>query len=119
MVASNNDDLGELQDELSRLSGSFGIGVLELDLAEPEQSRVLYPARGKDSIDWDGANKLAQKNPDFRKFLADVRIDISFAQAHKSEFDTVPSLVDLKALWNGWNHKSESEIIPSILVNKD
>jgi len=108
LVAANIDDSGELQDELSRLSGSFGIGVIELDLAQPEHSRVLYPAKGKDSIDWDGANKLAKENPDFRKFLADVRIDISFAQAHKSEFDAVLSLEELKTLWNGWNHKLES-----------
>ncbi len=76
--------------------------------SDPEHSQVLFPAKGKDSIDWDGANKLAKENPDFRKFLADVRIDIANARAHKSEFDSVPSLDELAILWNGWNTKSES-----------
>ncbi len=107
LVAPNIDDSEDLRDELSRLSGSFGIGVIELDLADPQQSRVLFPAKGKDSIDWDGANKLAKENPDFRKFLSDVRIDISNARAHDSEFDPVPSLDDLASLWAGWNSKTQ------------
>jgi uncharacterized protein len=107
LVASNIDESENLREELSRLSGSFGIGVIELDLADPQQSRVLFPAKGRESIDWDGANKLAKENPDFRKFLADVRIDISNARAHESEFDAVPSLEDLSSLWRKWSGDGE------------
>ncbi|MCH7343815.1 HTH domain-containing protein [Pelomonas sp. CA6] len=103
LVAANIDELPELRAELSRLSGSFGIGVIELNLEKPGLSEVIFQARGKDSIDWDGANKLAKENPDFRKFLADVRIDISNARAHASEFDSVPSLEALASLWSNWN----------------
>ena len=35
LVAANIDDSEELREELSRLSGSFGIGVIELDLENP------------------------------------------------------------------------------------
>ncbi|SEA89864.1 HTH domain-containing protein [Acidovorax soli] len=103
LAAPNIDDSEELRDELARLSGSFGIGVVELDLADPQKSQVLFPAKVKDAIDWDGANKLAKENPDFRKFLTDVRIDISNAIAHPSAFDPVPSLEDLGKLWAGWS----------------
>jgi hypothetical protein len=34
-----------LRDELARLSGSFGIGVIELDLENAQKSQVLFPAR--------------------------------------------------------------------------
>jgi len=88
-----------LRDELSRLSGSFGIGVIELDLKDPQLSTVVFPAKSRDSIDWDGANKLAKENSDFREFLANVRIDISNAKAHASEFDKVPTLEELAAIW--------------------
>ena len=107
LVAANIDDSEELREELSRLSGSFGIGVIELDLADPQSSKVLFPSKGKNSIDWDGANKLAKENPDFRKFLADVRIDISNARAHVSEFDPVLSLDELATHWTGWNSKPQ------------
>lgn len=103
LAAPNIDDSEDLRDELARLSGSFGIGVIELDLADPQKSQVLFPAKVKDSIDWDGANKLAKENPDFRKFLTDVRIDISNAVAHPTAFDSVPSLEELSRLWSAWS----------------
>lgn len=105
LIAANIDELSELRAELSRLSGSFGIGVIELNLEKPGLSKVLFQARGKDSIDWDGANKLAETNSMFERFLADVRIDISSAKAHASEFDPVPTLDGLSAVWGGWNTK--------------
>lgn len=37
-----------------------------------------------------------------RKFLADVRIDISDAVAHALAFDQVPTLEDLEKLWKSW-----------------
>lgn len=102
LAAPNIDDSEDLRDELARLSGSFGIGVVELDLENPQASQVLFPSRSKEFIDWDGANKLAKENPDFRKFLTDVRIDISHAVAHASAFDSVPKLDELKDLWDSW-----------------
>lgn len=104
LAAPNIDDSEDLRDELARLSGSFGIGVIELDLADPQKSQVLFPAKVKEAIDWDGANKLAKENPDFRKFLTDVRIDISHAVAHESAFDPVPSLDELSDLWGQWSN---------------
>lgn len=104
LVAANIDESDEqLREELSRLSGSFGIGVIQLDLANPQASQVIFTATAKDSIDWDGANKLAKENPDFRKFLSNARIDITNAHAHPAEFDPVLSLEQLGELWSGWN----------------
>ncbi len=103
LVAPNIDDSEDLHEELSRLSGSFGIGVIELNLEDPQQSSVLLPAKAKESIDWNGMNKLAKENPDFRKFLTSVRIDISNAVVHTSEYDQVPTLETLTSLWNKWD----------------
>lgn len=109
LVAANIDESDELQAELARLSGSFGIGVISLNLADPQAAgQVLFPARTKESIDWDGANKLAKVNPDFCKFLTDVRIDISHAHPHPSEFDPLPSLEELAALLADWDKKAKS-----------
>jgi hypothetical protein len=41
-----------------------------------------------------------------RKFLADVRIDISHAVAHALAFDPVPTLKDLGKLWKSWSERS-------------
>lgn len=109
LAASNIDESDELHEELSRLSGSFGIGVINLDLEDPQASQIIFPAKAKETIDWDGANKLAKENPDFRNFLANVRIDISNAHAHPSEFDPVPSLDKLTDLWNSWSTKAKTK----------
>ncbi|MEO8408406.1 MAG: HTH domain-containing protein [Oxalobacteraceae bacterium] len=102
LAAPNIDSSEDFRDELARLSGSFGIGVIELDLDSPQQSIVLFPARVKETIDWDGTNKLAKENPDFRKFLSDVRIDISNSRAHDSEFDKILSIDDLTTISKNW-----------------
>jgi hypothetical protein len=51
-ISQDEDFLSELQ----RLSTSFGIGVIELSFENPDGSKCLYPARERDSIDWDALN---------------------------------------------------------------
>lgn len=102
LAAPNIDESEDFRSELGRLSGSFGIGVIELNLANPESSQVIFPAKHRDSIDWDGANKLAKENPDFRKFLQDVHIDISNCRSHPAEFDECLGLDALSSMLSKW-----------------
>lgn len=102
LAAPNIDESEDFRSELGRLSGSFGIGIIELNLEHPESSQVLFPARHRESIDWDGANKLAKENPDFRRFLADVRIDISNCRPHPAEFDRSLGLDELSSIHAEW-----------------
>jgi len=108
LVASNIDESETLRGELARLSGSFGIGVIELILDDPEKSQVLCAAKRKIEIDWEGANKLAKENPDFRQFLTSARIDIANCKLHETEYDSVPLLEDLKTVWSGWQPKEKT-----------
>lgn len=108
LAAPNIDESEEFRSELGRLSGSFGIGIVELDLERPESSSILFPARRRDKMDWDGANKLARGNPDFRKFLTDVRIDISNCRAHPNEYDACSALDSLSDLASKWRTEKPS-----------
>jgi hypothetical protein len=89
---------------LGRLSGSFGIGVIELVLEDPESSQILFQARRRPEIDWEGANKLAKENPDVRRFLTNARIDISNNRLHEAEYDRAPTIDELKAQWSAWSY---------------
>ncbi len=93
-AANISEDLG-FREELQRLSESFGIGVIELDIADPDASRVLFQARDR-SIDWEFVDKLCDLNPDFKEFLKRVKID-SISQPHGFEYDPVLSIEQLKA----------------------
>lgn len=75
--------------ELERLASSFGIGIIHLDPADIDSSSILYPARGRDALDWETINKLCEQNSDFEKFLQDVKIDFESKRIHRSEFDEV------------------------------
>jgi len=44
--------------ELSLLNSAFGVGVIQLDVDNPADSRILFPARKKDSIDINMLDKL-------------------------------------------------------------
>lgn len=74
LVAAELTDTPEFMEELGRLSQSFGIGVIKLDLESlEEESRILFPAQEKKEVDWETINRIAEINPIFREFLTLVR----------------------------------------------
>lgn len=62
--------------EIKRLSNSFGIGIMKLDVDDPDSSEIIYPAKSKDNVDIDTMNKLAQINPNFKEFLKRIDSDL-------------------------------------------
>ena len=59
--------------ELRLLAASYGIGLIRLDIHDPNESEVLIPARERGDIDWDACNRLAQENSDFQSVVSWVR----------------------------------------------
>jgi hypothetical protein len=89
LVAADIKQDDELMSELSRLTSSFGIGIIQLDLEDIDSSQILFPARSRPLLDWETINKLSEQNPDFEKFIQDVRIDFESKRIHRSEFDEI------------------------------
>jgi uncharacterized protein len=85
VILQDDDFLAELE----RLAASFGIGIIHLDLTDVNSSSVLYPARIKGTLDWETINKLCDQNPDFGKFVEDVKIDFESKRIHRAEYDEV------------------------------
>lgn len=79
----------DLLSELERLSASFGIGVIVLELDDIDSSHVLFPARSRDYLDWETMNKLCEQNSDFETFVDDVQRDYAGKKIHTSEYDQV------------------------------
>lgn len=59
--------------ELRILSGLHGIGFIKLDIENPPESSILIPAKEKQDVDWNTANRLATENKDFVDFVKSVR----------------------------------------------
>lgn len=83
LVAPELQEDDDLLSELERLSMSFGIGIIHLDLEDFDASKVIYPARVREAMDWDTMNKLCENNSDFNKFIQDIRIDFESKRIHK------------------------------------
>lgn len=86
----------EFLSELKRLSGSFGIGVIELDISIPDSSSIIFPAKQKENLDWESIDKLCNQNPDFRDFLKSIKDNLKISKIHKDEYDDVLSAEELQ-----------------------
>jgi hypothetical protein len=95
LAATKIDEDDEFRNELKRLSTSFGIGIVRIDIEDPDSTEVIFPARSKDFVDWETVNKLAGINPDFREFLRRIKIDISSREIRRELYDRVFEKEDL------------------------
>lgn len=99
LVAAEVSEEEEFRSELSRLSTSFGIGVIKLNLEDPHSSEIIFPAKYREALDWETINKLAM-NSDFKEFISTVKIDITSKKIHKKEYDQVLDIETLKRKTN-------------------
>ena len=97
LVAAIISDEEEFRNELSRLSTSFGIGIIKLNIDDPHSSEIIFPAKYRVEIDWETVNKLTM-NSDYREFISTIKIDITSKKIHKKEYDQVFELESLKHL---------------------
>jgi hypothetical protein len=67
LVATSIDE--KAFEEIEVLFGVHGIGLIKLDVEEPLNSQILIPSRERPKLDWNSADRLADENPDFAKFL--------------------------------------------------
>ncbi|MCC6601097.1 MAG: hypothetical protein IT223_10545 [Crocinitomicaceae bacterium] len=97
LVAAYISKEQEFRDELSRLSTSFGIGVIQLNIEDPDSSEIVFPGTYRENLDWETINKLTM-NTDFKEFISTVKIDITSKKIHKKEYDTIhePDKLKLK-----------------------
>lgn len=95
LVAADISKEQEFRDELLRLSTSFGIGVIQLNIDDPDASEIVFPATTRENLDWETVNKLTM-NADFKEFISTVKIDITSKKIHKKEYDTIQETNKLK-----------------------
>lgn len=95
LVAANISADKDFRDELARLSKSFGIGVIELHLDDPDASEIIFTATEKEQLEWETMNRLASNNPDFAALLKRAKTDLLSREINQAGYD---SLLDRDAL---------------------
>lgn len=94
LVTANLHDDEDLISELERLSQSFGIGIIKLNLNDIDSSEIVLPSSHKNTLDWETMDKLCDTNNDFKKFIQDVKIDLESKRIHLSEYDKIEEDID-------------------------
>lgn len=84
-ISKNEDFLSEL----ARLSSSFGVGVIEIDINDPDSSAIKFPAQKRENLDWETVNKLTVMNKDFKQFIKRVRSDLKINEIRKEKYDKI------------------------------
>lgn len=87
----------DFQAELKRLSESFGIGVIHLNINSPDDSDILYSAREKPDIDWNTLYRIADLNTDFENFVSAASKSVQINHPTIDGFDEIMSDSELEA----------------------
>jgi len=88
LVAARIQEDEDFREELKRLSTSFGIGVIRIDLKDPDSTEILFPAKYNEYLDWNTINKMAM-NADFMDFLKRVKTDTQSREIRKEWYDKI------------------------------
>lgn len=88
LVALHIDEDSTFSDELRRLNNAFGIGIIQLNAENVDESEILFPSRINQEIDWDTVNRLARENKNFEEFLKSITEDCKLGKV-KSSYDPV------------------------------
>jgi len=89
LVSSEIDRSDEFMAEIRRLSNSFGIGLILLDINNPDDSEIILEARQKDILDIEMINKISQINTNFKEFLTRIKTDLNSKEIRKEKFDKI------------------------------
>jgi uncharacterized protein len=89
LLAADIQQDDDLLSELERLSTSFGIGIGMIDVEDIDSSKILFPARSKNELDWELMNKLCEQNRDFESFLDNVTKDFKVKTIHPEQYDKI------------------------------
>ncbi len=60
--------------DLFILSSLHGIGLIRLNIDMPENSQIVIPAQERKEIDWNTADTLVKINPNFKKYIENIRL---------------------------------------------
>lgn len=90
----------KLIQKMNRLCTSFGIGIILLNLQNPEKSEILFEARRKENIDGDTVNHLFEINQDFREFLKAVEDSLKINSIVRYKLDELKTKKELEEILN-------------------
>lgn len=88
LVAKEISQDREFLSNLERLSNSFGIGVIRLDMQNVFESEIVFPAESSKELDWATIGKMCD-NPDFNQFIDNFNDAIKIGNVSPVQHDNI------------------------------
>ena len=73
-----------------RLNNGYGIGVIKLNIENPEESEIIVSAREREIADIKFMNFLSNNNIDFYTFVDNIKDIILTKEIDQTKYDTIP-----------------------------
>ncbi len=89
LVTANIQQDAEFMVELGRLSESFGLGVILLDLEQINATDFFNYSEEREALDWSFINNLASQNSDFKDLLLRIRKDLKAREVRQDWYDRI------------------------------
>ncbi|VEJ45362.1 COG2958 family protein [Bartonella vinsonii] len=86
LVASEIEGTDTLK-ELRMLSSLHGIGFIRLDKDNASESQIMIPAKERNEVDWNIANRLVEENKDFFHYIKLIRQFYQTGEIRQSDWD--------------------------------
>ncbi len=77
---------GNILSEIEMLSKLHGIGIIKLNIENPPESQVLFPAQHRENIDWNTTNRVTVENKDFAEFIKSVEAYYSLGRTDSRDW---------------------------------
>ncbi len=78
----------ETRKKLELLTQLHGIGFMQLNVAQPAASKIIFTAKERTELDFDRVNRLAEKNKDFRDYIKAVHEFHQIGRVHAVNWDS-------------------------------
>jgi hypothetical protein len=78
--------------EIRMLSGLHGIGLIKINVNIPSDSEIMIPAKERNNVDWNAANRLAEENPDFLEYVKLIRQFYQTGEHRQKDWDVTQDL---------------------------
>ena len=118
-----NEDDEKLMKTIARLSNSFGIGVIKLNIEDINESKIVFEAKRKETIDWDFANHLYEINEDFKNYFRAIEDSLKIRRIVYDDLDDLLAKKELEAILNKNNHTqptpTQVTVQTNIIVTQD
>jgi hypothetical protein len=114
LVAVEIDDDPDFRAELTRLSQSFGIGVIQIDIKNPDDSAVILAPRKNPEIDLQTVDRIASVNSDFAEFITSVANSVKINRRTIEDFDKVLTDADLEVFVKKMECRSSPALVSQV-----